>query len=128
MFLLAARSLLAAATAQQGLLVPLGLGDTFIVDLTQATDQLDAATEGAHNRRTDHVAATAEFRNLVRACVRDVDVIGTFYRATVPADSELLVAWESASNVAGPFHHQTPPPPDSSPPPAPAPLGDETVN
>jgi hypothetical protein len=122
MFLLAARSLLAAATAQKDVLVPLGLGDTFIADLTQATDQLEAATGGAHSGRTDHVAAAAEFSNLVRGCVRDVDVIGTFYRATMPADSELLVAWESASNVAGPFHHQTPTPPDSSPPPAPAPL------
>src|ERR1017187_1720574 len=105
-FLLAARSLLAAAVPQKDLFISLGLGDTLIEDLTQATDQLDAATATAHSGRSDHVAARADLMILVRGCVRDIDVLGTFYRATLPGDSDLLTAWESARNVAGPFRHQ----------------------
>ena len=108
-FLLAARSLLAAAVPQKDLFASLGLGDTFIEDLTAATDQLEAATATAHTGRSDHVAARADFGILVRECLRDVDVIETFYRATMPGDSELLTAWESARNVAGPFRHQAVP-------------------
>jgi hypothetical protein len=105
LFLLAARSLLAAAVPQKDLFVSLGLGETFVGELTQATDQLAAATEVAHSGRSEHIAARADLGTLVRECMRDVDVLGTFYRATLPSDSELLVAWESARNVAGPYRH-----------------------
>lgn len=105
-FLLAARGLLATAIPNKDLFVSLGIGDRFIEDLTQATDQLEAATATSHTGRTNHIAANADLPLLVRACIRDIDVVETFYRAAFPKDSDLLAAWLSARNVVGPFKHQ----------------------
>lgn len=105
-FLLAARSLLTAAIPRKELFVSLGLGDTFIEDLTQSLDELEAATETAHTGHSDHVGARADLTAMARDCVRDVRLLDTYFRAAFPNDLELLGAWESARNVAGPFRHQ----------------------
>ncbi len=121
-FVLAARALLAAALPYQDFFVSLGLGTTFIADLTQATNRLEAETGNAHGGHDDHVVAGADLKNLAQDCMRDVDIMGTFYIATLPADSEVLVAWQSASKVRSEKHEEAvAPEPDPVPEPVPAP-------
>jgi hypothetical protein len=122
-FVLAARSQLAAATAQAAILTPLGLGDTFFADLTAAIDQYDSSTENAHTGRVDHVGAGAVLLDIATDCVSDVEVIDTYYAAAFPNDKELQAAWDSAKNKRGPFLHREPaaPAPEPAPLPAPAP-------
>jgi HAMP domain-containing protein len=114
-FLVATRSLMAAALPAKDVLIPLGLGAAFFDDLTKAADALDATTGTAHEGRTDHVVANAGLSVLARACRRDIDILGTFYKAALPADSDLLAAWRSARNLAGPFRHSTPTPEPPAP-------------
>jgi hypothetical protein len=120
-FLLAARSLLTAATAQKDLFASLGLGDTFLADLTASIDQFDAATESAHTGRMDHVGASAVLVEIARGCISDVDVLDTYFSAAFPNDLELQAAWESAKNVRGPFLHREAAAPAPAPVPVPEP-------
>ncbi len=119
-FLLAARALLAAAIPQQELFTSLGLGDTFIADLTRATDQMEAETTTAHTDRDGHVSAGVSLKNLMRACRRDTVLMGTYYRAAYPADSEVMAGWKAASRVAAQFRTEADLP---EPVPVPAPAG-----
>ena len=120
-FVLAARSLLTAATAQKELFTSLGLGDSFFADLAASVDQFDAATESAHAGRMDHVGASAVLTEIARECLSDIDVLDTYYASAFPNDFELQAAWESAKNVRGPFLHREAAAPVPAPVPAPAP-------
>ena len=121
-FLLAARSLLAAATPQKELFISLGLGDTLLDELSQLLDQMDGSTTAAHSSRTGHIAARTDLPNLMNECGRDIAVLGTYYRATQPKNSEVLAAWNSARKVPGPFAHHQVEEPVPAPTPAPAPV------
>lgn len=107
-FLLKVRTMLADATEQKELLNTIGLGDTFIEELTQAVTEFEGATESAHAARADHVGAAAELEQLASRCTVDVAVIDTFMRRAFANDAMTLAAWRSAKNVAGPF--KAPPP------------------
>ena len=124
-FILQAQSMLANATDQKDLLAQLGVGDTFIADLTTALATFDQATATAHASRADHVGARTELSALARRCEQEVEVIGTFIEATSANDEQVIGAWRSARNVAGPFtrsRHNEPPVPAPTPNPEPAPL------
>jgi hypothetical protein len=112
-FVLAARSMLAAAVGLKDILTPLGLGNSFIENATSTLDQFESMGELAGTGRTRHVGASAELRGLMREITTLVDVIGTYYLAEFPNDLELLAGWESARNVVGPFRRA-----DASAPPA----------
>jgi hypothetical protein len=121
-FVVATQSLLVAAIEQKDLFTSLGLGDTFIADLTAAINAFASSTLTAHGGRSNHIAANSEFYNVVRAMRREVDLLSTFYRATLAENSEVLVAWRSARNLQGPYTHpgvQPAPAPDPLAPPAP---------
>jgi hypothetical protein len=121
-FLLAARALLAAAVPQEQLFVSLGLGTSYIADLTQALDTMEGATGTAHTGRSEHVGAGANLLTLARDCVRDVEILDTWYRATNAEDSDVVVAWESASKVRSEKHDEAvTPEPDPEPAPVPVP-------
>lgn len=117
-FLVAARALLAGAVANQELFVSLGLGDTFIAELTKDTDQMEAETTAAHADRDGHILSGGSLKNLARECRRDTVLLGTYYRAAYPSGSEILVGWTAASRVARQFRTE----PDV-PVPVPAPAG-----
>jgi hypothetical protein len=104
-FVLAGRALLAAALPHKDLLVQLGLGETYADDLSAALDQYDGSTENAHTGKADHIGAGAEVIALARQAGKDVLVLGTYYRSVYADNAELLAAWKSASNIAGPFKH-----------------------
>lgn len=121
-FVVATQSLLASAIEQKDLFTSLGLGDTFIADLTTAISGFASSTLNAHGGRSDHIATNSEFYNVVRAMRREIELLSTFYRATLPENSEVLVAWRSARNLQGPYKHpgvQPVPEPEPIAPPAP---------
>ncbi len=125
-FVLAAQSLLAAATTNKDVLTGLGLGDTFVDELTASLQQFDAVTVDAAAHRADHVGARAELEAVTRSVVVDLRLLDTYYQAVTPPDADLLAAWESARNLGPTYHHggtggQAPPP---APAPAPAPSPD----
>ena len=120
-FLVAARALIATATEYQDALLSAGMTPTFLAEFSQALDNVENETESSHTGHTDHVAASADLENLARACVRDVDLIGTYYVATLPKSSDEMRAWQSASKVRSLGHHDAVTPPDPAPEPEPEP-------
>ena len=118
-FLIAARALVVSATEYQDALLSAGMTPTFLAEFTQALDNLEAETESSHTGHTDHVEAAADLENLARICVRDVDLIGTYYVATLAKKSDELMAWQSARKVRSnkPRVDVTPPDPEPEPEP-----------
>ena len=99
----AAKAMLPAAIENKDVLISVGLGDTFIDDLTKAIAAFDQATATGHDRREDHVGARADLRGVTTECVKLVRVIDGLYRIRFQGDVESLTAWKAASHVAGPF-------------------------
>ena len=115
-FLLAAQSLLEAIPPHQDLFTSLGLGDTFVADLTQATSDMDSTTGTAHGGRSDHVGAHVDLKTVVRSAKRDVVILNTYYREQNAEGSDVLAAWDSARNLRTATRH-----PADTPEPVPAP-------
>ncbi len=102
-FVLKAEAMLADATAANDVLSSIGLGDTFIADLTQAVAGLDATTGSAHAARNDHTGATGGLPALLNRCTLDIKILDTFIQDEFADDAQALAAWRSAKNLAGPF-------------------------
>ncbi len=116
----AAKSVLAAATAQKDALQKAGLGDTLLDELTQGISQFAAATDAAISARRQHIGAHADIRAVADQLLQDVHLLDPLIRSEYRNDPELLAAWTSARSVMRPVRvgrRGTPPPV-----PAPAPL------
>lgn len=122
-FLIKATSMLEDATAQKDVLASIGLGDTFIEELTAAVAALELATTDAHTARNDHVGAAAELERVASICAADVAVLDTFMRKIYANDELALAAWRSAKNLAGPFKSKSEETPADPAPADPAPAG-----
>jgi hypothetical protein len=131
-FLLDARNLLAQATAHADILVPLGLGQSFLTDLGQALDQFEASGTAIDSGKGQHVGARKTYGRTIAQCHRAITVLDTFYQANDSADSPALAGWVNARTIEGPFVRShdasvspepspTPEPVAPSPEPAPAP-------
>jgi hypothetical protein len=124
-FLLDARTLLTAATEHADLLVPLGLGDTFVADLGTALDQFEATGTAIDTGHGQHVGAVKTFAKAMATCRSAVVVLDTYYRAEVTPDSAVFAGWTNARTVEGPFvrSHDAGeiPAPDPEPVPVPVP-------
>jgi hypothetical protein len=117
-FVLKAQAMLADATADKDVLSSIGLGDSFLADLTQAVADLDSTTGNAHGARNDHVGATGELPALLNRCDLDISILDTFIQAEFAGDAQTLTAWRSAKHLAGPFKAQAA---EDAPPVTPAP-------
>jgi hypothetical protein len=102
-FRTAARSMAAEAQSQKEMLVKHGLADTVLDGLAKALDQLDEAIEQGTEGRRAHVGASAELDAVADEMVQIVRVMDALNRFRFATEPELLAAWESASNVPGPF-------------------------
>lgn len=116
-FRTAARGMAAEAQANKELLVKHGLSDTVLTDLSEALDAFDQAIEQGTSGRDAHVGASSALNDVADEIVQVVSVMDGLNRLRFARDSELLSAWESASNVVGPFRAQ----PAEGPVPAPTP-------
>ncbi len=103
MFLIKAKAMLADAIARKALLSTIGLGDSFVEELTQAVADLENATAEAHAARMEHVGAVAQLEQHAATAAVDVSVLDTFVRRIYRTDAMALAAWKSAKNLAGPF-------------------------
>lgn len=108
--------MLSAALPYQDLFITLGLGDTFLDELTQAVAEFDKATDDAHAGRRDHVGARADLLVVANDCVKLAGLLDGLYRIRFRNDPEALAAWESSKNVVGSFR-----PKRSEPVPVPVP-------
>jgi hypothetical protein len=120
-FISAAKSLLTAAGSQKDLFVTLGLGETFIDNLTQEVAQFDTVSDSSHTNRQNHVGARADLAKVAGTCIKLVSVIDGLNRARFAADPEMLAAWQSASRVSGGRRSRAAVPPEPAPVPEPVP-------
>jgi len=111
-----ARGIATEAQAHREVLVRHGLGEEVLDNLTQALDQFDAALEQGLEARRRHVGARAELRAIADEVVQVVRALDGLIRYRFANDAEALAAWESASNVPGPFRSARPEEPESTPP------------
>ena len=115
-FLVGAQDMLVKAIAQKPLLDTLGLGETFIDDLTKGVAAYQAATEGGHAARRSRVGASAEVISAVEEAVKVVGVLDGLNRPRFKDDPELLAAWISASEIPASFKKATTAAPVTPPP------------
>ena len=99
-FRTAARGMAAEAENRKEVLVQHGLVEKVLEGLVQALDQFDAAVEHGTAGRQAHVGASAELGAVADEVVQIVRVMDGLNRYRFLSDSELLAAWESASNVS----------------------------
>lgn len=126
-FIVAARSLLAAAEAQKELLVGLGLGSAFIDDFAKAIADFDSQTHGAHAGRNGHVGAVADLESVAADCAALVGILDGLNEDRFHTDPEMLAAWKSARNQVGSFRQKHEPEPEPAPVPAELLLSDRSA-
>jgi len=116
-FIVSARAMVAAAVLLKDQLVAAGLGETLLDSLSAELNDLDSATAAAHGGKAAHVGARAELDAIGDGIVEAVTILDGLNRERFKDDQEMLAAWASARNVAGPF----PPRPRTPVVPTPAP-------
>jgi hypothetical protein len=118
-FQTAASGLAAEAQSRKELLLKHGLAEEVLTGLEVALDQFETAVEQGAAGRLTHIGATAELDTVGEEVVQIVKVMTGLIRVRFAGQPELLVEWESASNVvAAPRPEDKP---ETGPTPAPTP-------
>lgn len=102
-FQTAANSIAAEAQSRKDLLIKHGLADEVLSGLQVALDQFQTAVEQGDAGRLSHVGASAELVAVAEEAAQVVKVMNGLIRVRFANQPELLAAWDSASNVVGPF-------------------------
>jgi hypothetical protein len=95
--------LLTHAIEHEALLVPLGLGENFVAELTAGVTAFESLSEAANAGRRDHVGARADLTAVADEIMEVVGLLDGLNRARFASTPDLLAAWDSARNVEGPF-------------------------
>jgi hypothetical protein len=98
----AARAALDEALARRDLLIEHGMATTLLDDLSAALTRYDAAVDEAQAGRRMHVGAVAELSAVAAELIDLVRLFDGLNRYRFRDNAELLAAWASAKNVAGP--------------------------
>jgi hypothetical protein len=98
-FIAAAKSILAAATAQKDLLTATGIGETFFDDLGEQIATFASAEAAAETGHSRHVGARSALRQAAQEGVFTLRVLDGLYRKEFKDDAEVLARWSSASHV-----------------------------
>lgn len=121
-FQTAASGLAAEAESRKELLMKYGLAEEVLNGLQVALDQFETAVEQGAAGRLTHIGARAERDTVGEEVVQIVKVMTGLIHVRFAAQPELLVEWESASNVvAAPKPEEKPgsgptPPAGATPP------------
>jgi hypothetical protein len=107
-FQTAANSIAAEAEARKELLMKHGLAEEVLSGLRVALDQFQTAVEQGNAGRLAHVGATAELGAVAEEAAQVVKVTNGLVRIRFANQPEILAAWDSASNVVGPFKPSNP--------------------
>lgn len=102
-FLTAAKGMLAKAETERELLVGQGMSATLLEDLGKAVSEFEATLEKSSAGRRDHVGARADLAAVTVEIMDLVRLLDGLVRYRFGDDPELMAAWLSARNVAGPF-------------------------
>lgn len=116
-FRAAASAMAAEAESRKELLLRHGLSEEVLTGLKVALDQFETAVEQGAAGRQARVGATAELVTVADEVVQVVKVMNGMVRIAFANQTELLAAWESASNVvATPKPEDNPEPGTTTPP------------
>jgi hypothetical protein len=111
-----AAGMVAEAESRKDFLMKHGLSEEVFSDLKVVLEQFETAVEQGAAGRLAHVGATAELVTVAEEVVQMVKVMNALVRIRFANQSELLAAWESASNVvATPRPENTPVPGGTTP-------------
>ena len=100
--LTAARATLEKATAEKDVLVTLGMSPQVLEDLAKALAGFDQTLEATRAGRREHVGASAELEAICSEIAEQVHLLDGVVQYRFGDDAELMGAWHSARNVAGP--------------------------
>jgi hypothetical protein len=98
-FQTAASGLAAEAQSRKDLLLKHGLAEEVLTGLQVALDQFETAVEQGAAGRLTHVGATSQLDTLGEEVVQIVKVMTGLIHVRFAGQPDLLVEWESASNV-----------------------------
>lgn len=99
----AAQATLEQATAQQDVLVSLGMSPQVVDDLGKSLGAFERTLEATREGRREHVGASAELEAIGAEVAEQVKLLDGVVQYRFGGDAELMGAWASARNVAGPL-------------------------
>ena len=102
------KGMLAKATAFKDTLVRRGMSAQLLTDTAAVLSQFEQTLEATHSAQLDHTGATAELRGVLSEISDQVRVLDALVRYRYGDDGEVMGAWASARNVAGPFRKAPP--------------------
>jgi hypothetical protein len=108
-FLTWARGMVDKATAQKDVLVRRGMSAKLLDDLAATLTEFERTLEATRAARLDHVGATADLQAVLGEISQQVRVLDGLVRYRFGDNQELMGAWASAHNVAGPIREQKKP-------------------
>ncbi len=103
------RAILDKATAQKELLVSLGMSEHVLEELATALGEYEQTLEATHAGRREHVGARADLNAVAADISKQLRLLDKVVRYRFGDNAELMGAWESARNVAGPFKSKNEP-------------------
>ena len=95
--------------AQKDLLVSRGMMEKLLDDLASSIAEFDKTLEATRAGRRDHVGASADLRSVAAGIAEQVRLLDGLVRYRFGSNVELMGAWGSARNVAGPFRSKAEP-------------------
>ena len=96
------RAILERATAEKELLVKLGMSEQVLDELATALGEYEQTLEATSAGRRAHVGARADLQTVGTEISEQVRLLDKLVRYRFGDNSELMTAWKSARNVAGP--------------------------
>lgn len=102
-FVTMARAMLQTATAQKDILVSRGLPEALLAEVARGIEEIEQTLEATRAGRREHVGASADLRAVMAEVSEQVKVLDGIVRYRFGDNAELMGAWASAHNVAGPF-------------------------
>lgn len=108
-FLTMVRGMLDKATARKEVLLARGLSVRLLDDLAAALGEFEQTLEATRAARRDHVGASADLRAVLSEISQQVRVLDGLVRYRFGDNAEVMGAWASAHNVAGPLRSQKDP-------------------
>ena len=103
------RAILERATAQKELLVKLGMSEQVLEELGTALGQYEQSLEATSSGRRAHVGARADLKTVATEISEQLRLLDKVVKYRFGENSELMAAWDSARNVAGPGAVKEPP-------------------
>ena len=104
-----ARGMLEHATAQRAVLLSRGMSETLLDDIAAAVLELEHTLEATRAGRRDHVGASTDLEAIVTEIGEQVRLLDGLVRYRFGNNIELMGAWGSARNVAGPLRSKPEP-------------------